>query len=128
MGVFSGLLTFGVAYWFLQTVSTLNETASEQDKKNGWRWFWIGGASYFAGFLVGMALDRAVVFGLGGMDIGVGSGFLGEGSGGDTGFLGVFLELIPLVFGFVVAYLVRRRFLLNKKFDFSALKSRFSTK
>jgi len=126
MGAFSGLITFAVAYWYLQTVSNLNETAADEDKKNGWKWFWIGAGVYFGGFLFGMLLDRLSVSATGGFDIGVGSGLFG--TGGDSGFFGIVLELMPMIIGIAAAYVVRRLWLLKKKFDFSALTSRFSAK
>ena len=127
MGVFSGLITFGVALWFLQTVSNINETAAVENKKNGWKWFWIGAGTYFGGFLIGYILNRMFVLSIGGIDIGIGEG-LSEASGGDTGAMAIILELAPIALGLVLAYVIRRRWLLNKKFDWSALISRFSTK
>ena len=124
MGAFSGLITFAVAYWYLQTVSDLNETAADEDKKNGWRWFWIGGGAYFGGYLLGHFLNYALFAGT--TDVAVGDAFLGEASAGDTGFLGIMQELMPLFLGVAAAYVVRKQWLLNEKFDFSALMSRFS--
>jgi hypothetical protein len=127
MGAYSGLITFAVAFWYLQTVSNLNETAADENKKNGWKWFWIGGGIYFGGFILGMFVNRLFVSAIGGIDVGIGTEF-GEATGGDTGALGITLELIPIIVGVAAAYVVRRVWLLNQKFDFSALMSRFSAK
>lgn len=127
MGAYSGLITFAVAFWYLQTVSNLNETAADENKKNGWKWFWIGGGTYFGGFILGMFVNRLFVSAIGGIDVGIGTEF-GEATGGDTGALGIALEFTPIIVGVAAAYVVRRVWLLNQKFDFSALMSRFSAK
>ncbi len=112
MGAISGLIMLGIAFWFHQTTISENESKAEDQKQNAWQAFWIGAGSYFGGYLLGLFLNRAIIFFFP-IDVGVGGSF-GEASGGDTGIVGIFYEFLPLIAGIVLAYFVRLKFILKK--------------
>ena len=113
MGAFSGLITFGIAFWFLTTASEYNKNVSEEQKENGWKWFWIGAGVYFGGYILGMTLNWLFVAGE--IDVPIGDASMGGmAAGGDSGFLGIVLELSPIVIGLVAAYAVRAKYLLKE--------------
>ena len=111
MGVFSGLLTLAVAFWFYNTTIKQNQSKAEHEKENGWKSFGLGAAAYFAGYMLGVFFNRTLIYFFP-IDVGVGSG-LAEASGGNTGALGIFYEFVPLIGGLVAAYFVRIKLLLK---------------
>lgn len=112
MGVFSGLITFGMAFWFYSGIIQSNEGLNQEDKRNGWSWFWIGGGVYLGGYMAGIVLNWMIIGGE--LPVGIGAGF-GQASGGDTGALGIILEFTPMIIGLLAAYLIRVKFVLQKQ-------------
>ncbi len=121
MGVFNGLFMLGIGYWFHHSVVQMNLPLPESQKENAFKWFGIGSFTFLGGVILGFIVNWAFVEGVvGGIDVGVGSGF-GRTSGGSTGFRAVVLEFFPLVFGLLASYVVRARFILKKELGISKL-------
>lgn len=128
MGVFYGLIMLGMGFWFHHSVIQMNQSRAESEKVNAIQWFWIGAATFLGGLALGYVINWAFVEGiLGGIDIGVGSG-MGRTSGGNTGIQGVVLELVPLISGLVVTYLIRMRFVLKKELGIGKFVKKYTAK
>ena len=124
MGAFSGLINLAVAFWFYQTRADLNKSLPEHEKKSTWTWFFIGMGVCFAGFVIGYLINWLIVQAGGGtvtVAIGDGQGQATQASGGKTGFTGVLLELLPIILGVSMSWLVRKRCLLNPNFRTPAI-------
>ena len=111
MGAYSGLLTLAIAFWFHSTTIKQNQSRAEHEKQNAWHSFWMGAGVYFGGLVLGVFINRSITYFFP-VDVGIGGSF-GEASGGDTGAVGIFYELLPIFIGIVSAYLVRLKFLLK---------------
>lgn len=121
MGVFYGLVMFGTAFWCHASVIKQNEPLPEAEKENAIKWFGIGAATFLLGVVLGYLVNWLFVEGiLGGVAIGIGGG-IGEASGGDTGIQAIILELIPLITGLLIVYLVRLKFIQKKQIGISKL-------
>jgi hypothetical protein len=128
MGVFNGLIMLGIGFWFHHTVVQMNQPLPESQKENAIKWFALGSVTFLAGVVVGLSINWAFVEGIiGGIDVGVGSGF-GRTSGGSTGMRAVILEFFPLIFGLLAAYLVRAKFILKKELGISKLVEKIRSK
>lgn len=109
MGAFSGLITLAIAFWFHSTTVKQNQSKAENEKQNAWVSFWVGAATYFGCQWSGYWLIRIITIFFP-IDIGIGGSF-GEASGGDTGALGVFYEILPILIGIAGAYWVQSKWL-----------------
>jgi len=109
MGVYSGLIMLAIAFWFHSTTVKQNASKGEHEKQNAWISFWLGAVTYFGCQWFGYWIIRIITIFFP-IDIGVGDTFV-DGSGGDTGALGIFYEILPIIIGIAGAYLVQSKWL-----------------
>ena len=102
MGAISGLIMFGIGFWFHKSVIDANAGLPDEEKRNGFTWFGIGSGVYLAGLLLGMVLNW--LFLAGEIDVPVGDES-GQATGGDSGAVGIISELMPIFLGLAAAYI-----------------------